>query len=752
MKFSLAWLKEFVSLDLSTEEIIRSLTMAGVEVEGVHATGVDLNHLVVGEVVSFVRHPNADRLSVCQVNVGTETRQIVCGAKNFKAGDHVPVALPGAVLPGDFKIKESKLRGELSQGMMCSGKELGMSADADGLLILDPATTPGKPVRELFPPDVLLDLEITPNRGDLLSHRGLARELVALNLGKAVAKEGRAGQDMAACPRGVEISVEDSEACPLYTATVLEGVRVGPSPSWLVARLESIGLRSINNLVDITNLVLAELGQPMHVFDKARLSGGGPLTVRFARGGESLLALDHNDYVLQPHDLVIADGAGPVALAGVIGGENSAVTETTTTVVLEVARFSPQRVRSTARRLGLVTDSSYRFERCTDPALVREAGDRAISLILELAGGRVTGFTSVGAAAPEQRTLALRPSRVPKLLGITLSPEKIESHLSRLGAEAVERTPEQLLFRIPSWRHDLEREVDLLEELARMEGIASVPADMHLAPAPVSEADRQHDARQQLRERLAGWGFFEVLKTPLLSGPAAAVSLANPMRSDETGLRSCLRPQMLEVAAGNIHAGNSALRLFQIGRVFQADGTQVEHLALLISGAAGGVHWSGAVRDMDFFDLKGVVEALGCKGEPSAVPPAELKQAGIKQPVYYVEAPLVLDTGKEGRVFRPWSHHPASSRDIALTVPKTLPASELFAAVREAACPILEGCVLFDRFEDPTGEKLSADRVSLAISLTYRAADRTLTDKEVNAAHDSLKAHLLRKLGCEFRE
>lgn len=745
------WLGDFAVVEAPVPAVVEALTMAGVEVEGIARTGVAVEGVIVCEVKSVARHPNADRLTVCEVETGAGTRRIVCGAKNFKAGDRVPLAVPGTVFPGGLTIKESKIRGELSQGMMCSGRELGVSEDHEGLMIL-PADTPlGRPIQEIFPSDTVLELEVTPNRPDLLSHEGIARELVAC--GVARWREDRPGRAAGpgTLPGGFTVDAASEEDCPHYTATVIEGVRVQDSPEWLKRRLVAVGLRPINNIVDITNCVLLELGQPMHAFDRDKLGPKGRIGVRRGRSGERLLALDHNEYEVGPDDVVIADGAGAVAIGGVIGGEPTAVLGETVSVVLEVARFLPAAIRRTGRRLGVSTDSSYRFERGTDPALVERARARAIALILELAGGRVTAAGSAGSGAVPARTLGLRVGRTAAVLGVDHGREGVRRALEGIGCVVADGPGDTLRCEAPSWRGDLLREIDLIEEVSRITGIDAVPARTELRPAPQSAADRDYDFRMALCRRLAGMGFSEVVLGPLGNDPADAMRLSNPMISDQVSLRGSLRRQMLRVVAENLDQGNPSVRLFQVGRTFGGGGEEWR-LALVVAGPDHEPHWSGGPRPMDLFDLAGALEALGFSADAAvAVGRAERKAAGIRVPVAYAELALA-GAVTEPRRFRPWPVYPAVDRDVALVVGRDVSHAKVRAAFAEAKEPLLERVTLFDIFADDTGERLPKDRKSMAYSVRYRSAERTLTDQEVNRAHEGLKAMLKQRLGCDFRE
>ncbi|PYK43145.1 MAG: phenylalanine--tRNA ligase subunit beta, partial [Verrucomicrobia bacterium] len=436
MKFSVNWLREFMELPASIDALADLLTMSGVEIEAIEKRGADFDHVVVAQITESKPHPNADRLTVCVVDDGRGTkRQIVCGAKNYKVGDKVPLALPGAELTGGLKIRASKLRGVESEGMLCSAKELGVAEDAAGLLILSSEAKIGTPIRDLFPPDTILDVEITPNRGDLLSHFGLAREIAALTNKKFVGQALRlpsksAGDAPVLQKKGIKISA--SRECPFYSVRRIEEVKVGPSPDWLRARIESVGIRSINNVVDVSNFVMLELGQPTHAFDADKLSG--EINVRLARKGEKFLALDGKTYALTPENLVIADDNRAVGIAGVMGGEESGVTESTRNVLLESAYFLPASIRRTARDLNLPSDASYRFERGVDPQMILPASRRATEVICEVAGATSAATIGVAGELPsDPPDVSLRYERVDQLLGTHIDSATADGILTRFG-------------------------------------------------------------------------------------------------------------------------------------------------------------------------------------------------------------------------------------------------------------------------------------------------------------------------------
>ncbi len=461
MKFSVNWLREFVELPSSVDELADLLTMAGVEIEGVEKGGANFDNVVVAQIKASEQHPNADRLSVCQVDDGSgQLRQIVCGAKNYKAGDKVPLALPGAVLVGGLKIKPSKLRGVESQGMLCSPSELGLSEDGDGLLILSPEAKIGAPIASLFPEDTIFDVEITPNRGDLLSHLGLAREIAALT-GAATASP-RPGDGAPGWAGSIAISAP--KECPFISFRKIENVKVGPSPEWLRARIESVGIRSINNIVDISNFVMVELGQPTHAFDADKLKGA--INVRLARDNEKVLALDGKTYALKPTDLVVADEERAVGIAGVMGGEETGVTEATKNILLEAAWFLPASVRRTARSLNLPSDASYRFERRVDPGMVLAASNRAAELMREIASAKpAPEIATGGKLPPPPPDVSLHYEHVDELIGISVLPTRVDEILQGFGLQRVSSSKDRSSWRIPSHRFDLQRDVDLIEEI-----------------------------------------------------------------------------------------------------------------------------------------------------------------------------------------------------------------------------------------------------------------------------------------------
>lgn len=790
MKVSLNWLREIVDFREDADRLSQLLTMAGVEVEGVFQQGADFPNVVAAQIVSFEQHPNADRLSVCRVDDGSgNPLQIVCGAKNFKAGDKVLLAQPGAVLPGDFKIRVGKLRGVESQGMLCSADELGLPGTSEGLLLLDPAATPGTPVASLFPADTVLDLEITPNRPDLLSHEGIGREVAALT-GCASHPKAVFAPENAAAGKTPAVTA----GCPLYSVRQLEGVTVAPAPEWMRQRLEALGMRAINNVVDITNWVMLETGQPLHAFDADKLRGD--LRVRFAGPGETILALDGKTYALSGTDLVIADETGPVAIAGVMGGAATAVDADTKRVALESAAFAPGLIRRTSRSLGLSSESSYRFERGVDAAGALRSSQRAAALLAELAGAHAVGL-EVGGGDPDTdvqallmgltpvRHVSLRPERVGALLGAAVPEARISQILGALGLSKSEGG-----WDVPSHRGDLTREVDLIEEIARIVGIEYFPASTRAHFSPSSAADRQYDRLMHVRRAAVGQGLFEARSLTLVSERMASSPFArlplqrvkNPLNEDQVVLRPALVPGLLEAAARNARNGVKQVRLFELGRVFSAgEKEERTHLGVVLAGPASAPTWKdAAAADVDLFDLKGLLAVLlGKTVEFVPVPAtgglglavrilvdgAEVGMAGQLRPSEakaldlggtLVAAEVELDAELEQAPalsrFQELPRFPHTTRDIALVAPAELPHGRVVEVLEAAKEPLLQGVTLFDVFTDPTGVKVPAAAKSLGYSLTYRSSERTLTAEEVNSAHTRLKQLLAAQLGVQPRE
>jgi phenylalanyl-tRNA synthetase beta chain len=785
MKFSVNWLREFVELPPSIDALAELLTMSGVEIEGIQKRGADFDKVVVAQITDSKPHPNADRLTVCVVDDGSGTkRQIVCGAKNYRVGDKVPLALPGAELTGGLKIRASKLRGVESEGMLCSAKELGVAEDAAGLLILSSETKIGTPIRDLFPLDTILDVEITPNRGDLLSHFGLAREIAALT-NKRFARQAlrlpskSAGDAPVLQKKGIKISA--LRECPFYSARRIENVKVGPSPDWLRAKIESVGIRSINNVVDVSNFVMLELGQPTHAFDADKLDG--EINVRLARKGEKFLALDGKTYELTPENLVIAGGERAVGIAGVMGGEESGVTGSTKNVLLESAYFLPASIRRTARDLNLPSDASYRFERGVDPQMILAASRRAAELICKVGGAKSAATIAVaGKLPPDPPDVSLHYERLDQLVGIHIEPTTADAILTRFGL-AKNDSASHPHWKIPSYRRDLQREVDLIEEIIRAHGIEKIPSADRSRFTALSEADRNFDFETKLRRDLIAIGLTEARTSSLVARPEmanakGAIELRNPLSEDHVALRTSLIPGLVGAVARNIRAGTERIALFEIGNTFAPPaGEQERKLAIALCGqAAPAKDWRSAKkRQLDFFDLKGALNALGGfefrrSKQPGFVLMAEIfyqrdrighggqlsaaTSIGANAAVLVAEIDLTrtAQAKEHGQPFKEIDRYPEVTRDIAMFVGPHVTHAEILASIASANEPLLEKVELFDLFMENDGQKRPDMKKSLAYSLTYRDKNRTLTSEEVSAVHARIRERLRNDVGAELRE
>jgi phenylalanyl-tRNA synthetase beta chain len=779
MKFSVNWLREFVDLPKNPEDIAELLTRSGIETKNIETRGANIDKVIVSQITASSRHPNADRLTVCEVDDGSGTKsQIVCGATNYKVGDKVPLALPGAKLPNGTEIRKSKLRGVESEGMLCSPIELGLGEDASGLLILSPDAKTGAPIADLFPADTILDVEITPNRGDLLSHFALAREIAALS-GKEL-KTTVPEPKIETEKSGVTITA--TKECPFFSLRKIDNVKVGHSPLWLRAKIESVGVRSINNIVDISNFVMLELGQPTHAFDADKLNGG--INVRLARDGEKFLALDGKTYSLKPDNCVIADQERAVGIGGVMGGEETGVTDSTKNILLEAAYFLPASIRRTARDLNLQSDASYRFERGVDPDMILRASRRAAELMRDIAGGTAAKEIHVAGELPaDPADVSLSYEKCSRVIGVAIDPKTIDEILTRFGLRKTASTNKSATWKIPSYRRDLQRDVDLIEEVLRGYGIDKIPGRTRGRFMPTSAADRSHDVETLfLRDRLTASGLSEVRTSKLISRSASALSeameLRNPLSEDHVALRPNLIAGLLDVLERNIRAGAESVFIFEIGRAFiPPSGKEERHLGILLWGnVASAPNWrSQARRSLDLFDLKGALECVipNLSFRPGQFPDFALavdicsaderigfggqfvaSKSSAPGPVLVAEvnADLFLDRDASAKKFRELGRYPAITRDIAMIVPEKLTHAEILRGIEEPAEPLLESVQLFDLFEGTEGTAPPASGKSLAYRLTYRAKNRTLTNEEVTAAHARIRERLKRELGVTLRE
>ncbi|WP_305043937.1 phenylalanine--tRNA ligase subunit beta [Geoalkalibacter sp.] len=799
------WLREFVDCDLAPEELAHRLTMAGLEVDSMEKIGEGLDTVIVARLQSVAPHPDADRLTVCQVDTGSALIHVVCGAQNHKSGDLVALAQVGTVLPGDFKIKKSKIRGQESQGMLCSEKELGLAEQSEGILILPPHLDLGTPVFEaLGLKDVRFELGLTPNRADCLSVVGVAREVAALTGRSLRLPKSLLVEDGAPIGEQTSVTIQEPGMCPRYAARLIRGVKIGPSPQWMVRRLESIGLRSINNVVDVTNYVLMELGHPLHAFDFHQLRGGRIL-VRRAAEGERFTTLDGQERLLNGGDLTICDGEGPVALAGIMGGENSEIRPETVDILLESAYFNPPTIRRTSKRLGLHSESSHRFERGADVDMVPRALDRAAGLILEVAGGTLAkGAIDCYPTRIHQRRITLSPERTSRLLGIDVDLFEIQKLLRSIGLEvevADDRKDEALYVRVPNFRPDLERDVDLIEEVARLKGYDHIPTTMPQGRILCHREPPLRRLERRLRDAVIACGFNEVVNYSFNSaglldrlGLAAddsrrrQVRLLNPLNDDQSVMRTTLVPSLLQTVAQNLaYRSTTDLRLFELRPVFlPRAGEELPEenprLTGVMCGRRAPLGWSQGSENVDFYDLKGVVEELlghlrlaglawdssmpevyyhpgkSCTlrvdqqvlGSLGEVHPKVLAAFDIEQPVFLFDLDLgaLLQLGEGRSQFKSLSRYPGVYRDSALLLDERVSGRQILDVVQGAKAKDMEDVVIFDIYR---GKGIPEGKKSVAIRVRYRSAEKTLTDEEIGQSHGRIIRALENELGAEIR-
>ncbi|MDD5657810.1 MAG: phenylalanine--tRNA ligase subunit beta [Elusimicrobia bacterium] len=795
MKASYNWLKEFVDLRLTAEDLAERLLQLGFEVAAIEARGPAFSGVVTGHVLSVEKHPNADRLSLCVVEAGGEKHSVVCGAKNVAAGQKVPLARVGAILPGGLAITRAKIRGVESHGMICSRRELGLGGNGEGIWVMDPSSPSGADVAELLGgTDRILDVELTPNRPDCLSHLGLARELAAfLRLPLKPRPEPKLPAAHGPC---APARVEDERACPRYVGRVFENLSIRPSPAWLAAKLESVGLRPINNLVDITNYLLMDAGQPMHAFDLDALEGG--IVVRFARSGEKIAALDEKEYQLSERCLVIADQARPVAIAGIMGGLKTGVTEKTRRAFLESACFDPATVRRGSQLLKLKSDASYRFERGADPEAAGSASLRAAELIVSLCGPdvRMSEPIDLRAAAAAPAPIAVTSARINEILGSDFAADAVEGTLRALGGR-LEKQDQTLRLTPPSWRRDLATVWDLAEEVARLAGYESIPYETPSGPLQPSRLLPGQAVAERCRSRLCGLGLAEACNYDFISDKAAAqaglpgplVRVMNPISEDYANLRPSLFAGLLRNARLNLNNGARTLRLFELGKSYRLakDGVvETTQAAGLLLGQRQ-AHWQAPRgRRLDFYDAKGVVEGLlaaipGLAWRPFAQasgdsdpffhPRASLRLFGPKGPLACAgllhpraarawelereEASLFeVDLDALARLepprarFAPFGVFPGSDRDLSFLVDAKTRYGDVEAAVLGAGVAELRAVELVDKF---TGPGVPTGKQSLTIRLRLGRDDRTLKDAELSQAAGRVLEELVRKLGAVLR-
>jgi phenylalanyl-tRNA synthetase beta chain len=781
MKFSEHWLRTLADPPIGGDALADALTMAGIEVEGRVPVAPPFSGVVVGKVLAVERHPNADRLTVCSVDVGQGAPvSVVCGAPNVAPGVVVPFAHVGAVLPGDLTIRQAAMRGVESQGMLCSASELGLSDDASGLLLLDPDAPIGVDLRRVLDlDDAVLEVKLTPNRADCLSILGLAREVAAIT-GVSLAQPPLEAAPSPGKGRR-RVRIEDPLACPRFCGRVIEGIDASaPTPAWIRQRIERSGIRSISAIVDVTNYVMLELGQPLHAYDDALLDGD--VVVRFARPGERLTLLNGQTLDLDPDLLLVADDKKPLGLAGIMGGEHSGIGNGTTTVFLEGAFWNPAVIQGKARRLGFATDAGFRFERGVDFAIGPAAVDRATQLIIELCGGHAGALNDISGTLPRRDPVRVRSARVTRILGVAIAPETIAAIFARLGLAAKREGPD-FVVTPPSYRFDLTIEEDLIEEVARLYGYDNIPARPAKHAQAMLPAPESLRSAAALRNRLVDRDYHEVITFSfvsseterLLNANSDPIKVLNPIASNLDVMRTTLLGGLLEVLRTNVNRKLDRVRVFEAGRCFVRDGERYDQplrIGGLAFGSALAEHWDGGVREVDFFDVKGDIEALaaplavtteaathaalhpgrsarvfisgtaaGWIGElhPRLVRAYELTKAPV---VFEIDQDAIQLTGLP--VARPVPRFPTVRRDVAVVIDDGIPAQSLLDALNAVRPAHVERIDVFDVYRGPG---VGPGKKSLAILVLMQDTARTLTDAEI----DATVADLLRELQNRFK-
>jgi phenylalanyl-tRNA synthetase beta chain len=805
MKVSQNWLKKYIDFNLTPAQFTEQLSMLGLEVEGFEDLAKKYENFIVSEVLERTKHPNADRLSICKVNIGHAVQEVVCGAPNVAAGQKVAVALLGAVIPHNqhdpegkpFVIERVRVRGVESNGMICSEFELGLGKDASGILILDEKAKVGTPLaRYLGKTDVIYEIGITPNRADCLSHIGVARELGVLVNKKL--DEPKIVLNESTIPAGKYASIEifDKEKCRRYSARVLRQIKIGPSPTWLQDVLASVGIRPVNNVVDVTNYVLMETGQPLHAFDYDTLSGH-KILVKTAGDGEQFITLDGKERTLTSDTLMICDGEKPIAIAGVMGGANTEISGTTTTILIESACFNPGNIRRTSKYLGLSTEASYRFERGTDINITVRAANRAAQMIQELAGGELLkGVFDVYPKKRKPLVIKARISRINSIIGTSLKKAQVISFLKKIGCKIKSSSRDDIFVTVPSFRNDILEEIDIIEEVARVYGYNNIETQTHAA-IDFSSNVRTDLIQSEIRDYLIGSGFNEVLAIGLQDEATLSlaglpmVKVVNPVSAEMAALRTSLVPTALRIVQHNRNHGIKDLRLFEIGTVYQLNTDKLpntldayneeERLLLVLSGYQVPVRYGSTARPVDILDLKGEVSALLSKfcldnyrfiyydnleslcepgigieingtyaGSLGRVRKQITEKLDIDEEVFICEVKIraITDGWARDRKFSSLPKFPGVTRDLAFTFEASLPQKSVEDVIREVGYPLCTNVVLFDMY---IGQQTGSEKKSLAYTLEFQSPDHTLTDSEVDNALKKIVEAVQRKCNGVLR-
>ena len=814
MKFTLKWLKEYVSIDgLSSEQLADKLTMLGLEVEIVKDMSQGLEGILTAKIISVKKHPDADRLTLCDVEVGNETVQVVCGAPNAREGLVTAIAMPGVTLPNGMKIKKAKVRGRESYGMLCAEDELGLSNDHSGIIEIKKDVETGiELINALGLDDVMVEIDLTPNRPDCTSVIGIAREVSAFTgneLVKPIKREDLPVLDGKDCDYSVEI--KEPELCPRYAARKLTGVTIGPSPAWMQQRLLAVGMRPINNIVDITNFVMLETGQPLHAFDFKKISDAKIVVRCPLPGEEKFTTLDGTERTLGPDMLMICDANHPVAVAGIMGGLDSEVSENTTQILLESAAFNPVNIRKTAKKLNIPSEASYRFERGVDPNGADVAMQRAVDLMVELAGARLeNNGVDEYPGRRDLLVLELRVGKVCDLLGMELSGNKIAEFLRSIEFTVEQGKEGVLKVTVPSFRVDIEREVDLVEEISRLVGYNDIPTSLPRISMDYPQRDSLRSLRQEISLFLSSKGFTEAINYSFVSEKHAdllglpeddarrqVTRLLNPLAEDQSVMRTMVLPGLLENIRHNINHQTPDISLFEIGKIFIQPHSNIQpEEKFQFCAVMSGSRYPGAVpmyfsgHKADVFDLKGLAQSIlatlnvqGSSGDITLKPAAAgfeqsyseeglsmmimdgdvqlgmlgkitettLKNFSIKQDVYFLEMDLsrVNELPRAIKVFRPLPRYPSVKRDIALVVPETVASGELLQTVLDLNVDNVEKAELFDVYR---GKPVQTGMKSVALSVTYRSTKKTLDDETVDIFHDKIVNSLMTRYGGFYRE